>query len=233
MDSNDQRLTSSQRESGGSLRSPIARRSLHDDIVERIREMIYAGDLAPGERIHEGRLCEEFNISRTPLREALKYVASEGLLDLVPNRGAVVRKFTPEYVCDSLRVIGALEALAAGIACEIATEDELAHMDVLQTAMEEAYRSNDRLSYFKLNQEIHSALVAMSRNEPLVTTHNNLQSQFKRIRFIGSDSPDKWAAALEEHRKMHEVLRARDGSRLAAMLSEHFVAAWERVKHAL
>src|SRR6187200_2459537 len=91
-----------EREGGG----PIVRRSLHDEVVTRVRDMIIEGTLAPGSRIHEGNLGLELGVSRTPLREALKFLASEGLIELSPGRGAIVRSFTPKDVHDCLTVIG-------------------------------------------------------------------------------------------------------------------------------
>ena len=93
-------------------RKPIVRHNLHDAIVSRVRDMIIEGRLAPGARIHEGNLGQELGVSRTPLREALKYLASEGLLELSPGRGAVVRKFLAKDVQDSLIVLAHLESLA-------------------------------------------------------------------------------------------------------------------------
>src|SRR6185437_10395415 len=96
---------------------PLNRRSLHDELVERIRDMIIEGQLAPLSRIHEGQLGKALGVSRTPLREALKFLASEGLLELVPGRGAVVRKLTPKDVRDMLDVLGAIETLGGRLAC--------------------------------------------------------------------------------------------------------------------
>src|SRR5690349_17280278 len=100
----------------------IARPSLHDAIVTRVRDMIIEGELPPGARIHEGQLGTALGVSRTPLREALKFLASEGLIELSPGKGAVVRKFSPKHVRDSLIVLGDLEALAGRLACENATD---------------------------------------------------------------------------------------------------------------
>src|SRR2546430_667342 len=103
-------------------RNPIVRQNLHDAIVSRVRDMIIEGTLAPSTRVHEGRLGQELGVSRTPLREALKYLASEGLLELSPGRGAVVRKFSPKDVQDSLQVLATLEGLAGTLACERASD---------------------------------------------------------------------------------------------------------------
>ena len=96
----------------------ISRTSLHDTIVGRLRDMIIEGYLAPGTRLHEGQLGEQLGVSRTPLREAIKYLASEGLVELVPSRGAVVRRFDRKDIRDMMVVIRTLEELAGRLACE-------------------------------------------------------------------------------------------------------------------
>src|SRR3569832_231287 len=102
-------------------RKPIVRHNLHNAIVSRVRDMIIEGTLAPGTRIHEGRLGQELGVSRTPLREARKYLASEGLLELAPGRGAGVRSFSAKDVEDSLIVLANMERLAGQLACSNAS----------------------------------------------------------------------------------------------------------------
>src|SRR6202163_2421708 len=106
-------------------RKPIVRHNLHDAIVSRVRDMIIEGTLAAGTRVHEGHLGQELGVSRTPLREALKYLASEGLLELSPGRGAVVRSFSAKDVEDSLIVLASLEDLAGRLACIHASDDQI------------------------------------------------------------------------------------------------------------
>jgi DNA-binding GntR family transcriptional regulator len=222
-------------ESGAAMSGPgrIVRRTLHDEVVGRVRDMIIEGTLAPGTRIHEGQLGQSLGISRTPLREALKALASEGLVDLVPSRGAVVRRFTPKDVQDMLTVIGTLEALAGRLACENATEAEIGEMRRLHDEMMRLYESRDRLRYFKVNQSIHSTFVRLARNETLASVHDMLQARLKRIRFIGHEGPEKWALAVAEHEEMIRAFEARDADRLAAALNRHMTEAWRRVQNAI
>ncbi|MCK6451107.1 MAG: GntR family transcriptional regulator [Alphaproteobacteria bacterium] len=213
--------------------APIARRSLHDEVVTRVRDLIIEGALAPGTRIHEGQLCDKLAISRTPLREALKVLASEGLIELMPNRGAVVRKPTPPEVLDTLVVIGALEALAAEYACRNASETEIAELRAIHRRMLEFYARRDRLEYFKLNQSIHNAIVRLSGNRTLVATHDTLQARIKRVRFMGNDRAEQWQNSIAEHEEMIRALEARDPARLGAALRLHMENAWKRVRDAL
>lgn len=210
--------------------APIARRTLHDEIVSRVRDMIIEGHLAPGTRIHEGQLGQALGVSRTPLREALKFLASEGLIDLVPSRGAVVRRFTAGDVRDMLEVLAALEALAGRLACIHATDGEIAAVRTLHDAMLRCYAARDRLEYFKLNQRIHSAFPQMARNGVLIETHDNIQARLKRIRFLGNETEDKWECSIAEHEEMIRALEARDGEALAEVLARHMHNAYERIK---
>src|SRR3954463_11258924 len=138
--------------------SPIVRHSLHDELVGRIRDMIIEGQLEPGSRIHEGQLGQALGVSRTPLREALKFLASEGLIDLVPGRGANVRALTPRDVRNMLEVLIALETLGGRLACRDATDAQIADVRRMHDRMMEFYQRRKRLEYYKLNQAIHTAI---------------------------------------------------------------------------
>jgi DNA-binding GntR family transcriptional regulator len=212
---------------------PIIRQNLHDVIVSRVRDMIIEGALEAGSRIHEGNLGRELGISRTPLREALKFLASEGLIELVPTRGAVVRRFTPKDVQDSLIVLGNLEALAGRLACAHATDAEIVQIRALHDEMMIFYAARDRLPYFKLNQEIHASILRSCRNEALSSVHGVLQARLKRIRYIGNERQEKWAGAVADHEEIIAALEARDAERLAVALEAHMAATWGRVKDVL
>ena len=226
----DETLIPATQDPAASPAGPIVRRTLHDEVVSRVRDMIIEGVLAPGTRIHEGQIGARLGISRTPLREARKALASEGLVDLVPSRGAVVHRFSPKDVEDMLTVLGTLEALAGRLACAHATDEQIREMRRLHDEMMRLYERGDRLDYFKTNQSIHSAFIRLSGNGALVYVHELLQARLKRIRFIGHEGPEKWAAAVAEHEEMIQSLEARDGDRLAAALTGHMSEAWRRVK---
>ena len=214
-------------------RGPIARQSLHEAIVARVRDMIIEGELTPGTRIHEGNLGGKLGVSRTPLREALKFLASEGLVELSPGRGAVVRQFSAKDVYDSLVVLGALEGLAGRLACEQATDEDIREVRRLHDHMMEMYASRDRLPYFKLNQNIHSAILRLTKNEALAYVHGTLQARLRRIRYIGNEGPEKWAAAVADHEEIISALEAQDAERLSKVLTVHMERTWERVRNSI
>ena len=140
----------------------ILHRSLHREVVERLRELILAGELEPRSRVNEAALCEHFGISRTPLREAIKLLAAEGLLDLLPNRGARVAALSAVEIEELLQVIGALEGAGAELAAERVTPEELAAIEAVHEAMLEAWNERDYARYFGRNHEIHDAIMAAS-----------------------------------------------------------------------
>jgi DNA-binding GntR family transcriptional regulator len=212
---------------------PITRRTLHDEVVSRVRDMIVEGRLEPGDKLHEGQICEALGVSRTPLREALKVLASEGLIEILPSRGAIVRSFTPKDVWDTLVVIGHLEALAAELTCKQASDAEIASVRALHDQMMAEYAKRNRMEYFKLNQAIHGAIVTLSKNDTLRALHDNLQARLKRIRYVGNESAPKWQGAVDDHAEIIAALEARDGARLGAILRQHMDNTWTRVSQTL
>lgn len=206
----------------GDLR--LERRSLHDALLEPLREMIVEGELEPGARIAEPDLCARFGVSRTPLREALKVLASEGLVELLPNRGAVVSRLRPDELAEVFPVIAALEALAGEYACEKASDAQIARIEGLHEAMLARHAAGDLPDYFRLNQQIHDAILAASGNATLAATHRALSLRIRRARYAANLSRARWDKAMDEHAGMLAALKARDGARLAALMRDHILA---------
>ena len=207
---------------------PIRRASLHDEVTARVRDLIVDGTLVAGEPIHEVELAGQLGVSRTPVREALKVLASEGLLDLLPGRGAVVKVFTAKDAQDMLALIALLEE-HAGQRAAVVGDEEIAAIVALHERMREHYARRERPEYFRLNQEIHNAIVRAAGNPTLAMLHGILRARMRRIRYIGNQSPENWAAAMAEHEGFIAALAARDGPRLARLLREHLDNTWPRV----
>lgn len=216
MDTNVPASAPTRRSANGSRRP-----NLHDTVVGRLRDLIVEGALAPGARIAERQLCESLGISRTPLREALKVLASEGLVELLPNRGARVARLDERDVEDMFQVMGALEALAGTLACAHITEAELAEIAALHYEMLAQYTRRKLPEYFRLNQAIHAAIVAAARNSILAATYQSLAGRIRRARYLANLSDERWRHAVEEHEAILQALQARDGARLARLLEEH------------
>lgn len=211
----------------------ITRRTLHEEVLERLRDMIIEGRLEPGQRINEGPVGAQLGVSRTPMREAIKTLASEGLVEILPAKGAVVRKFTARDLYQVLEVLKALEQLGGRIACEQASDETIEAIHILHKRMLEFYAARERLEYFKLNQAIHTATVAASGNQVLVEMHGTLQSRIKRLRFIGNEGPEKWAGAVAEHEEMMAALLKRDADALSAAIGKHMESTLTRVRDVL
>jgi DNA-binding GntR family transcriptional regulator len=209
---------------------PIRRLTLHDQVATRVRDMIIEGELEPGSRVNEGALGASLGVSRTPLREALKTLAGEGLIDIVPARGAIVRKLTPEAAAAMLEVMAALEALAGRLACERASNADIQGVRCIHDRMLSLYARRKRLEYYKLNQQIHTEIVRLSGNPELSTVHGVMQARLKRVRFLGNSGPENWALAVAEHDEMIAALEARNGAALAEVLTRHMENSWARVK---
>ncbi|MSU90256.1 FCD domain-containing protein [Rhodobacteraceae bacterium 2CG4] len=208
----------------------IRKQTLHDQVANRIRDLIIEGYLEPGSRIDETRLIEQLEVSRTPFREALRTLAAEGLVIIRPSRGAVVRKLTPQDVHSMLEVLAHLERLAGQLACERASDAQVAALIALHEEMMRHYEKRERMPYYKLNQEFHSRLAEMTGNETLQEMQRNIQARLKRIRFLGNRSPEYWAAAVGEHERMADALSRRDGQALGEVMAQHLSNTWDRVK---
>lgn len=207
----------------------VARLPLTEQVAGAIRDMIVQDELQPGERIREARLAERLNVSRTPLREALKVLATEGLVELLPHRGAVVSNPTDKEVRDLLRLIGALEALAGELAAVAASDDQIAEIRALHHEMLAAYARQNRLDYFKLNQKIHLGLIAASRNAALIETHGRINARLYRVRYRSNLRAPKWHTAIEQHEAILAALEARSPETLSSLLRAHFENTWAKI----
>jgi len=199
----------------------LPRRYLSDQVAERMRELILEGELEPRSRIDEAGLCERFGISRTPLREAIKILASEGLLELLPNRGARVASITDREIEEVTEVVAGLEAMAAELACPVISDAEVAKIEQKHAAMVEAWKRGDDRAYFRLNRSIHEAVMRASGNRALQTVYASLSGRIQRARYSAHKTPGQWKKAVDEHERMIELLKSRNGPKLAAVMREH------------
>lgn len=199
----------------------ISRRYLHDEVAERLRELILSGDLEPKARVNELELSQRFGISRTPLREAIKILATEGLLELLPNRGARVASLSEKEIDEMIEVVAGLEATAADLACRAITDDEIAAIEGLHGAMVEAWKGEDELTYFRLNREIHEAIMQASRNAILQSVYANLAGRIQRARYTAHKTAEQWRQAVEDHNEMLRLLKARDHDQLGTLMRGH------------
>jgi DNA-binding GntR family transcriptional regulator len=201
--------------------APAGHEPLPEVVAERLRELIIEGELPPGGRLNERQLGLRLGVSRTPLREALRRLAHDGLVTLRPNRGAVVTQLSRSAVQESFDVMGALEALAAELACRHITDAEVAEIEALTFEMMGAHARRDLPGYYRLNRMIHDRIASAARNAQLAEMAQTLNLRIQNLRFRSNIDPQKWDAALGEHRRMVVLLRARNADALAKLMREH------------
>jgi DNA-binding GntR family transcriptional regulator len=199
----------------------LARGALHDQVTQRLRTLLVEGRLAPGAKLNERELAQALNVSRTPLREAIKHLAAEGLVDLVPNRGAVAVKLGADDVAHAFEVLAALEALAGELAAARATDSEIAEIRALHFEMLACHARQDLSGYYRLNARIHAALNAAARNPVLTQQFATLNARVQALRFRTNQDASKWRRAVQEHGRMIDALEARDGAALRSVLLTH------------
>lgn len=195
---------------------------LHGAVAAQLRTMIVTGELPPGARLREASLCDRLGVSRTPVREALRTLAAEGLVDTPPNRSVVVAPLRAPEVAELFPVFGSIEAMAAELACEKITDGEIAEIGDLLSRMIDQHARQERAGYLALNQAIHRRTVEIAGNGVLQAVWRSLEPRVERARALPNLDRERWTAALFEHSKMFAALAARDGAALARLTREHF-----------
>lgn len=201
----------------------IDRQGLSAAVTSRLRDMIVEGTLAPGARLNERVLCEQLAVSRTPLREAFKTLEVEGLVDLLPNRGAVVAQMSIADIEQTFEVMSALEGLSGKLACERITDREVAEIRAMHFEMLAAHARQDLPSYYRINHAIHDMINAAAGNAVLTQTYMQINSRIQSLRFRSNFNQEKWDAAVKEHSEMLAALEKRDGAALSAILQQHLL----------
>ena len=194
---------------------------LHQQVGSRLRQLIVEGVIAPGRKLNERALAEQLRVSRTPLREAIKMLAAEGLVELLPNRGAVAAQLTATDVADTFEVIAGLEGQSGELAARRITDAEISEIRALHFEMLAAHTRRDLPTYYRLNATIHSHINAAARNAVLTQTYRNVNARLQALRFRSNFDEAKWLRAVQQHSRMIELLEARDGARLRTLLVTH------------
>lgn len=201
--------------------SAIVRAPLHVQVAERLRVLIDSGELAPGTRLNEIELCNTMGVSRTPLREAIRSLATEGLIELQPNRGAIVSVVSQEDVTEILPIMASLEGLAGRLAAMHMDQSKIAQVRKIHDQMISHHRNNEVAEYFETNRLIHELITEGSGNQTLVDTINSLSAKVRRARFTAQMTQESWDKAVAEHEEMIAALEAQDPDRLEAILIQH------------
>lgn len=213
----------------------IAPVALYQEVAERLRQRIFSHDLQPGAWIDEQDLAREYGISRTPLREALKVLAAEGLVTLKPRRGCYVTEISEQDLDEIFAIIALLEGQAAQGAVQRSSDADLEHLKALHQKIEDAAACRDIDAFFDANQAFHLALQELSGNRWLLQVIEDLRKVIKLSRHHSLFSEGRLEQSLAEHRRLMEALQTRDPALAAQRMQEHIRGgreALERVAQA-
>jgi DNA-binding GntR family transcriptional regulator len=199
----------------------IPRAALHEQVAHRLRQMLVENRIVPGAKLNERELSEVLKVSRTPLREAIKMLAAEGLVELLPNRGAIAVELSETDVLNTFEVMAGLEAQSGELAAQRITEDELGEIKAMHYEMLAAWTRRDLPSYYRLNAAIHRAINAAAKNPVLTATYNQVNARLQALRFRSNQDGEKWNAAVKEHEAMIDALNRRDAPAMRAVLLAH------------
>lgn len=200
---------------------PFRRETLHAQVVQKLRQLIYRGDIAAGERINESELAEALGVSRTPLREATKLLASEGLLELLPGRGARVRRFSSQEIRDHFEVIGALERHAVELAVANMPPKAMAELQRLHAQMDSAFADGDQRAYYAANQKSHLLFVRLAESPTLSALHETLTKKSRHDRHVTLASPQRWAESAREHNDLLAAVQAGEAVKAGLLMLLH------------
>ncbi|MGE5544703.1 MAG: GntR family transcriptional regulator [Bacillota bacterium] len=206
---------------------------LRELVFEALRDAIIRGILKPGERLMEVQLAEELGVSRTPVREAIRKLELEDLVVMIPRKGAYVSSISLKDIADVFEVRAAMETLAAGLAAERITAEELEELERILVKKAEIIEANDLDRLVEIDTLFHECLYQASRNAKLVQIINNLSEQIHRFRSTSLASPGRMKEALEEHRKIVEAISERNISLAQALAQEHIENAENSILEAI
>ncbi len=194
---------------------------LREVVCETLREAICDGILEPGERLMEIQIAEELGVSRTPVREAIRKLELEGYVIMLPRRGTYVANLSIKDINEVYEIRASIDALAAGLAAERITDDELEQMERMLVATVEAFDKGDMDRVVEYDTKFHDILYCASRNARLVGIINNLREQLTRFRSISMAYPGRMKKTMEEHGRMVEAIAQRDVELAQQLARQH------------
>lgn len=194
---------------------------LRDVVFKTLRQGILTGELKPGERLMEIHLANRLGVSRTPIREAIRMLELEGLVTMIPRRGAEVARITEKHLTDVLEVRRALDALAVELACDRITREERQQLFEACNDFEEAVKTKDIRTIATADVKIHDKIVSAAGNERLAQLVNNLAEQMYRYRFEYIKDVSQHGKLVEEHRIIYDSIVAKDKVTAARAVKTH------------
>jgi DNA-binding GntR family transcriptional regulator len=205
-----------------------ATKLMSEEIADILRENIISGNIDQGEKVNEYQVAKLLNISRPPIREAFRLLAAEGLITLVPRKGAFVSKMTPQEVKEIYEMKSMMESFAVRLAIPIINEKEVSELDSILRLMEEKIKENNFKQIQRLNIEFHRKMIEMSKNQKLVYFYESIILPIRRYQRIGLSAPASWETSLQEHRDIVEAIRSRNIELAERLTREHRMKATAR-----
>jgi len=202
---------------------------LRDVVFNTLRQAILRGELKPGERLMEIQLANKLGVSRTPIREAIRKLELEGLVLMIPRRGAEVAEITEKNLMDVLEVRKALEELAAGLACERISKEQIQELKVAAREFEESLKSEDITKIAEADVRFHDIIFYATNNQRLITLLNNLREQMYRFRIEYLKHKEYHAQLLAEHERMIELIEKKDKDEVCEVMGKHIDNQFYRV----
>lgn len=207
------------------------RRSLSSEAAETLRELILLEKLAPGTPVPERDLAEGLGISRTPLKDALRILETEGLIEYGPTRRPRIADPSLEEITQNIEVLSALEGLAGDLACKAADEADLDEIRALSLSMHALPDDATPLAFFHLDMAFHARIVEAAKNAPLAATHKQYNARLWRSRFMSSRQQDRRENTLAEHDAITKSLIARNGPRTSHEMRQHLESTIRNLHH--
>ena len=209
---------------------PLRGTSLHDGVAARLRSMVFERQLAPGQWIDEKALAEAWSVSRTPLREALKVLAAEGLVELVPQRGCRVIELSDEDADDLFPVMALLEGRCAHEAVAKAGAADIAELQRLHAELERHAAAHDVDGYYRANHVFHSRVQALADNRWLDRSTGDLRKFLRLLRGRQLNLPGRIDVSIAEHRELIAAFEQRDAARAEQAMHDHLMAQLHALK---
>ena len=200
-------------------------RSLVEVIFRQMEGMILSGNFQPGERINESRIATLLGVSRAPIREALRLLASSSILEIRANRGMFVRDIKPQEVDELYDIRAALDALAGERAAALFREEQLPGLDKWTQEMALHVEANDVGAYYRANINFHTAIVEIAGNENLLSMYEGICKRMSLFRQASLSLPGQLSVSLQKHQKILEAITSKDPAKAGNLLRHHTLAA--------
>ncbi len=195
--------------------------NLHEGTFQKLRSLLVEGVIAPGSKLNERELAESLNVSRTPIREAIKRLAADGLVELIANRGAIAVQLSHADVVHTFDVIAQLEGYSGELAAKNISAATLSELEALQYEMMASYARRDLSNYYKLNLRIHHLINQAANNPVLTQLFSQVNARIEALRFRSNQNGVKWEKAVEEHQEMIDALKTHDSERMRKVMIHH------------